>query len=71
VNLQNILNYIDDLIEIAKKEQKYAVHKSDSEYSYWQGYEESLLMVKVRIEKKIRDRKEKNKNSAASQKKQD
>ena len=56
MNLQNILNYIDDLIKTAQKEQKYAVHRSDSEHSYWQGYEESLHMVRVRIEKKIQDK---------------
>lgn len=66
MNLQNILNYIDDLIKTAQKEQKYALHKSSSEYSYWQGYEESLLMIKVRIQKKIQEKKERNKNNATS-----
>lgn len=66
MNLQNILNYIDDLIKTAKKEQRYAVNKSDLEHSYWQGYEESLLMVRVRIEKKIQDKKDRKKNNATS-----
>lgn len=66
MNLQNILNYISDLIKTAQKEQRYAVHKSDSELSYWRGYEESLLMVKVRIEKKIQDKKVRNKNNATT-----
>lgn len=66
MNLQNILNYIDDLIKTAQKEQKYAVHKSHSEHSYWQGYEESLRMVRVRIEKKIQDKKERKIKNATS-----
>lgn len=66
MNLQNILNYIDELILSAQKEQRYALHKSDSEHSYWQGYEESLLMIKARIKKKIQDKKERNKNNATT-----
>lgn len=66
MNLQNILNYIEELIILAQKEQRYAVHKSDSEHSYWQGYEESLLMVKARIKKKIQDKKERDINRATS-----
>lgn len=69
MNLQNLLNYINDLIATAQKEQRYAVHKSDSERSYWQGYEESLFMVKVRLEKKVQDKKDKRKNNATSQEK--
>lgn len=66
MNLQNIINYIDDLINTAQKEQRYALQKSDSEHSYWQGYEESLLMIKVRIQKKLDKKKERNKNNATS-----
>lgn len=66
MNLQNILSYIDNLIKTAQKEQRYALHKSDSEHSYWQGYEESLLMVKVRIQKKIQDKKDKKVNNATT-----
>lgn len=59
MNLQNLLNYIDDNVKVAQKEQRYAEKRNDSEFSYWKGYEESLLMLRVRVLKKIQDKKEK------------
>jgi len=69
MNLQNIIKDIDNLIKDAKKEQRRSEHTVDIELAFWQGYEQALLMVKLRILKKIKAKLErKNKEHAAVKK---
>jgi len=65
MNLQNIIKDIDNLIKDAKKEQRRSQHTIDVELAFWEGYEQALLMVKVRILNKIKAKLErKNKQRA-------
>lgn len=65
MNLQNIIKDIDNLIKDAKKEQQRSKHTIDVELAFWEGYEQALLMVKLRILKKIKAKQErKNKQRA-------
>jgi len=54
MNLHNIIKDIDNLIKDAKKEQQRSKHTIDVELAFWEGYEQALLMVKLRILKKIK-----------------